>query len=326
VARLQLPGLFDLQVNGFGGVDFNAPSLSADRCAEALERMRATGVTRCLPTLVTSSFDRFAANARVLARMTDASIAGLHMEGPYLSPEDGPRGAHPREHIADAGVEDFKRRQDAAGGRIVLVTLAPEVRGAIELIEHLAAADIRVAIGHTAASAEQIRDAIRAGATLATHLGNGCAAMLPRHPNPIWELLAADGIFASLIVDGHHLPAATAKAMARAKGPARTILITDAIAAAGGAPGRFAIGGVDCVLGADGRVSLPGTPYLAGSSLTLDRAIGNMVRFSGLSLDEVIPMASTIPATYLGTTTRGSITCDWDADAAQLRVCGVHLS
>ena len=322
---LQLPGLFDLQVNGFAGVDFNAAPLSADRCTEALERMRATGVTRCLPTLITSSFDRFAASARVLARMTHPAIAGLHMEGPYLSPVDGPRGAHPREHIADATVDDFRRRQDAAGGRIVLVTLAPEVPGAMALIEHLAASGIRVAIGHTAASAAQIQQAIAAGASLATHLGNGCAAVLPRHPNPIWELLAADDIVASLIVDGHHLPPATVKAMARAKGAGRTILITDAIAAAGGAPGAYTIGGVECALGRDGRVSLPGTPYLAGSSLTLDRAIANMVRFSGLSIDEVTPMASTIPARYLGETPRGTLTCDWDAAAGELHVRVVHL-
>ena len=115
--------------------------------------MRPTGVTRCLPTLITSSFDDFAANARVLARMTDPAIAGIHMEGPYLSPDDGPRGAHPREHVIAASVEDFNRRQDAAEGRIVLVTLAPEVPGAMPLIEHLVSSGVRVAIGHTAASA-----------------------------------------------------------------------------------------------------------------------------------------------------------------------------
>ena len=323
--HLELPGLFDLQVNGFAGVDFNGPGLTSGRCADALERMRTTGVTRCLPTLITSPLEAFAANARVLSRLADPSFAGLHMEGPYISPADGARGAHPLEHVRDASIDDFNRRQDAAAGRIVLVTLAPEVPGALGLIEHLAASDVRVAIGHTAASAGQIRDAIAAGATLATHLGNGCAAMLPRHPNAIWELLAADGVFASLIVDGHHLPPATVKAMVRAKGPASTILVTDAIAAAGCGPGSFTIGGVHCVLAADGRVSLPGTPYLAGSSLTLDRAIGNLVRFSGLPLDEVIPMASTIPARYLGTTTLGTLTCEWDPGASQLHVSAVHL-
>jgi N-acetylglucosamine-6-phosphate deacetylase len=317
---ITLPGLFDLQVNGFGGVDFNGADLTEERVGEALERMRTTGVTRCLPTLITSSFDRFAAGARILARTADPAVAGIHMEGPYVSPADGARGAHPPEHVAAASVEDFKRRQGAAQGRIVLVTLAPEVPGALLLIEYLVAANVRVAIGHTAATPEQLRAAVAAGATLATHLGNGCPQMLPRHPNVIWELLAADAVFASLIADGHHLPPTTMKAMVRAKVPDRTILVTDAIAAAGCAPGRYSIGTVDCELAEDGRVSLPGTPYLAGSSLTLDRGIANTVRFTGLPLHAVVPMASTIPATYLGLTTAGTVTADWDADACELRV------
>jgi N-acetylglucosamine-6-phosphate deacetylase len=318
--RVELPGLFDLQVNGFGGIDFNAPDLTLDRVAEALDRMRATGVTRCLPTLITSPFEQFAGSARVLAHSAHPAIAGIHMEGPYLSPEDGARGAHPRAHVTPASVDDFKRRQDAAGGRIAMVTLAPEVDGAIALIEHLVASGVRAAIGHTAATPQQIGDGIAAGATLATHLGNGCAQMLPRHPNVIWELLAADAVYASLIADGHHVPPSTVKAMVRAKGARKTILVTDAIAAAGCAPGRYSIGGVACELGEDGRVSLPGTPYLAGSSLTLDRAIANAVRFTGLPLAEVIPMASSIPASYLGTTTAGTVVADWDPDGGTLHV------
>jgi len=322
--RIALPGLFDLQVNGFGGVDFNAADLTADRAAEALDRMLETGVTRCLPTLITSSFDRFAASARVLAGLPHAAIAGLHMEGPYLSPNEGARGAHPREDIAPASADDFRRRQDAAGGRIRLVTLAPEVAGALPLIEQLVETGVRVAIGHTVATPEQIGDAIRAGASLATHLGNGCPQMLPRHPNVIWELLAADAMFASLIVDGHHLPPATVKAMIRAKTPSRTILVTDAVAAAASAPGRYTLGAVNCERGEDGRVSLPATPYLAGSSLTLDRAIANTVRFTGLSIDEVVPMASTIPATYLGMTTAGTVTADWEAASSELQIRSVN--
>jgi len=318
-----LPGLFDLQVNGFGGVDFNGADLTADRVAEALHRMRDTGVTRCLPTLITSSFDRFAASARLLARVADEALAGIHMEGPYVSPADGARGAHPLEHVAPASVDDFRRRQDAAEGRIVLVTLAPEVPGALPLVEYLAAAEVRVAIGHTAATPQQLGDAIAAGATLATHLGNGCPQMLPRHPNVIWELLAADAVLASVIADGHHLPAATVKTMVRAKSAERTILVTDAIAAAGCAPGPYTIGGVGCELGADGRVSLPGTPYLAGSSLTLDRAIANTVRYTGLRLEAVIPMASTIPAAYLGMTTAGTVTASWDVEACEFSVRSV---
>jgi hypothetical protein len=188
--------------------------------------MRRTGVTRCLPTLITSSFDRFAASARVLSHSSHPAIAGIHMEGPYVSPDDGYRGAHPQADVATPTLDDFRRRQDAAAGRIVLVTLAPERPGALRLIEHLVAAGIRVALGHTAATAPQIADAITAGATLATHLGNGCPQLLPRHPNVIWDLLAADALAASVIADGHHLPPATVKSLIRAKGARRTILVT----------------------------------------------------------------------------------------------------
>ena len=255
--------------------------------------------------------------------MTDAAIAGIHMEGPYISPEDGARGAHPQAHVRPASRDDFDRRQDAARGRIVLVTLAPEVPGALELIEWLVTAGVRVALGHSAATAQQIADAIAAGATLSTHLGNGCASMLPRHPNVIWEQLAADALVASLIVDGHHLPASTVKAMVRAKSPERTILVTDATSAAGSAPGRYGIGAIECELGADGRVSLPGTPFLAGSSLTLDRAVANTVRFVGLPIETVIPMASTIPAQLpRHRRSAGTVTADWDASCFDLQIVG----
>ena len=317
--KLEFPGLFDLQVNGFAGVDFNAPGLTTEGLAEALERQRATGVTRCLPTLITSSFDRFARNARVIARSPDPAVAGIHMEGPYLSPEDGPRGAHPREHVTNASIADFDRRQEAADGRIVLVTLAPEASGALSLIDHLVKAGVRVAIGHTGGTPQQVEDAISAGATLATHLGNGCAQMLPRHPNFIWTLLAADPVAASFIVDGHHLPAATVKGLVRAKGVDRSILVTDAMSAAGCGPGRYSIGDVVCESGEDGRVSLPGTPYLAGSSLTLDRAIANTVKFTGLPIDAVLPMASTIPARYLGVQTAGTVSAEWDGSELNVR-------
>jgi N-acetylglucosamine-6-phosphate deacetylase len=286
--------------------------------------MRATGVTRCLATLVTSPFERFASSARVIAGTPARAVAGIHMEGPYLAAADGPRGAHAREFLCPPDIDDFRRRQEAAAGRVLLVTLAPELPGALPLIEHLVDSNVRVAIGHTDATPQQIADAVTAGATLATHLGNGCAQLLPRHPNVIWEQLAADALLASVIVDGHHLPPSTVRAMVRAKRPERTILISDAIAAAGCPAGHYSIGGVICELGADGRVSLPGTPYLAGSALTLDRAIGNTVRFTGLPLERVIPMASTIPATYLGMTTAGTVTADWDAAAS--RLCIRHVT
>ncbi|HEX5222811.1 MAG TPA: amidohydrolase family protein [Verrucomicrobiae bacterium] len=316
--QIELPGLFDLQVNGFAGVDFNNPATTSDDLFRAMEKIRATGVTRFLPTLITSSFERFAQCARTLTQLSHPAIAGLHMEGPYIAPEDGPRGAHPREFVTDASIDDFKRRQDAADGKIRLVTLSPEVPGAIALMEHLVGNGVRVAIGHTAATPEQIRDAIKAGASLSTHLGNGCAQLLPRHPNFIWEQLAADELVASLIVDGHHLPAATVKVMVRAKAPARTILISDATGAAGCPPGQYELSGATVVLDENGRVSQPGKPWLAGSALCLDQAIANAVRMTGLPLETVWAMASTQPANYLGLQPAGKVTVNWDANGFRL--------
>jgi N-acetylglucosamine-6-phosphate deacetylase len=321
---VRCPGFVDLQVNGFAGVDFNAPGLTVDDVRRVAHLLRATGVTRFLPTLITSPLDRFAACARAIVAVDDPAIAGIHQEGPYISPEDGPRGAHSRSYVIPASIDDFKRRQEAARGRIVLVTLAPEVPGARELIEHLAGHGLRVAIGHSAATPAQIRDAIAAGATLSTHLGNGCAATVPRHPNLIWEQLAADELHASLIVDGHHLPAATVKAIIRVKSPQRTILITDAMAAAGQPPGRYRLGDVEVEVGEGRRVSLSGTTYLAGSALTMPEAIGQAVRCTGLPLDEVLPMATTNPAAYLGIAPEGTVSGEWDPAGCQFRITGVE--
>jgi N-acetylglucosamine-6-phosphate deacetylase len=321
--KIECQGFFDLQVNGFAGVDFNTPGRTPEQIQHAADAMKRTGVVRYLPTLITDSLDRFASCARAITDFNCPSIAGLHMEGPYISPEDGPRGAHRRENVVPASIDDFRRRQDAARGRIVLVTLAPEVPGALRLIEYLAESDIRVAIGHTAASAEQIRDAIKAGATLSTHLGNGCAQLLPRHPNMIWEQLAADEVMASFIVDGHHLPPATVKAMLRAKSSARSLLVTDATAAAMSPPGRYTIGDAGIELSPSGRVSVPGASNLAGSSLTLDRAVANTVRFAGVTIYEALAMASTLPASYIGIDAAGHVSADWDSVQFDLNINSV---
>lgn len=313
-------GFFDLQVNGFAGVDFNDPACTADQVHEAAAAMRRTGVTQFLATLISAPLDRFSACARTVVGAGDAAVAGLHMEGPYISPEDGARGAHRREDVAPPTRDDFSRRQEAADGRIRLVTVAPEVPGVLPLIERLVADGVRVAIGHTAASPAQIHDAVKAGATMSTHLGNGCAQMLPRHPNVIWEQLAADELTAGLIVDGHHLPGSTVKAMIRAKHPSRVALVTDATAAAGQPPGDYVLGGLRVHLDEAGRVAVPGQPNLAGSALSLDRAVGNTVRFTGLPLADVLAMASTQPAAYIGIAPRERISVEWDPATHHLRV------
>jgi N-acetylglucosamine-6-phosphate deacetylase len=317
------PGLCDLQVNGFAGVDFNDPATPRERYDLAAARMRETGVTLFLPTLVTSTTERFATCARAIARWTSPCSAGIHMEGPYISPVDGPRGAHPREHVAAASIDDFKRRQDAAEGRIVLVTLAPEVSGAMALIAHLVERGTRVSIGHSDASPSQVRDAVAAGATMSTHLGNGSARVMARHPNLIWEQLAADEIVSCFIADGHHLPASTFKAMVRAKTPVRAALVTDAVAPAGCPPGRYRIGTIEVELHADGRVTLAGSDRLAGSALSLDVAVGNAVRLAGVSLEDALAMASTLPARCLGVAPVGRIRATWDSSASRLTVTEV---
>ena len=283
-------------MNGFAGVDFGDPALTPESVLHAVAAIAKTGVTRFLPTLITSSLETFSACARTIARSGHPAIAGIHMEGPYISPEDGIAGAHDRAFVRGADLDDFRRRQDAAEGRIRLVTLAPEAPGALPLVEHLVASGVRVAIGHTGATGAQIADAVSAGATLSTHLGNGCPQVLPRHPNVIWEQLADDRLMASFIVDGHHLPPATVRSMIRAKTKERSILVTDAIAAAGMPPGRYKLGGQEVELSPAGRVAAPGAPNLAGSALRLDVAIANTVRFTGLPLEEVATMASTRPA------------------------------
>ncbi len=308
----------DLQVNGFAGTDFNSPDVSMAGYARAVEELWKTGVTRFLPTIITAGHAemcrclRAAALAAQAPRM-GASIAGIHLEGPWVSPDDGPRGAHPRRHVRAPDAQEFLRLQDAAAGRIRLVTLAPEWPGAPAIIAWLVEQGVHVAMGHTAATAAQIADAVRAGARLSTHLGNGCAEMLHRHHNPIWEQLACDELSVSLIVDGHHLPPAVVKSMIRAKGPGRIFLVTDASAPAGCLPGRYQLGEAEVELTsasgpADiGRVVLHGgadtadsPARLAGSALRMDQAIANTVRFAGVSWEQALAMAGPIPAAAAG--------------------------
>ena len=322
---VECAGFCDLQVNGFGGVDFNAADLTPEGVDRAASAMGETGVTLFLATIITSSFEHFAACARAITAAGTTALAGIHMEGPYLSPEDGPRGAHLRAHIQPATGDDFARRQDAADGRIRLVTLAPEVPGALDLIDRLVAAGIRVALGHTAASVDTIVEAVARGATLSTHLGNGCGPTLPRHPNLLWEQLAADQLAATFIVDGHHLTPSTVKAMVRAKTHARSILVTDATAAAGQPEGDYRLGGQTVRRTASGRVTLAGLDKLAGSALTLDEAVGNVVRFAGVSVDDALAMASTQPAAAIGLVPRGRINATWDDHLARFVVRGIAV-
>ncbi len=295
------PGLIDLQVNGFAGVDYNSPEISLDDIARSIRAQHATGVTRFLPTVITGSPQRMTGALRNLARARrelpeGASIAGFHVEGPFISPDDGPRGAHPRSAVRPPDREEFLRLQDAAEGAIRLFTLAPETPGAAALIEYIVARGVVACLGHTNADGAQIRDAVRAGATLSTHLGNGAHQVLPRHPNYIWEQLAVDELAASFIVDGIHLPPSFVKCAVRAKGLDRSILVTDASSPAGCAPGRYQLGEVDVELTAGNRVQMVGSDKLAGSALRMDHGVSNLMEFAEISLAQALRMATVNPA------------------------------
>lgn len=301
------PGLIDLQVNGYDGIDLNSGALTLDEVVALVARLLDLGVTRFLPTLTTASEADLIAALRAIAAARRASalarhvIPFVHVEGPAISQLDGPRGAHPLAHVRPPALEEFARWQAASDGLVGMVTLAPETPGAAAYIAALSARGVHVAIGHTAASPEEIRLAIDAGARLATHLGNGAAAMLPRHPNFVWTQLADDRLSASFIADGHHLPADTFKAMLRAKGLARAVLVSDSVALGGLPPGRYRqrIGG-EVELSAAGRISVAGTPYLAGAALPLIANIAIAIEMAGVSLAEALTMATTNPGRFAG--------------------------
>ena len=300
------PAFVDIQVNGFAGFDLNVATVTAADVSKMVRALWRVGTGFLCPTVVTASFENISASLRAIVEacqrdpLAAHAILGIHIEGPYISAEDGPRGAHPLEHVRDPDWDEFRRWQDIAEGMIRIVTLAPEKEGAIPFIEKLVMNGVVVAIGHTNASAEDIRAAVSAGAKLSTHLGNGAHAVIRRHPNYIWEQLAADELHASLIVDSHHLPPAVIKSMMRAKTLERCILISDATALAGMPPGDYQFAGQPVDLTADRCVRLAGTEYLAGSAIELARGVENSVRFVGITLKEAISLATLQPARLLG--------------------------
>lgn len=295
------PGFIDLQVNGFGGFDYNQPDLPHADIASSIRALYATGVTRFFPTVITGSPGRMLQSLQNLAAAKTslpegAAIAGFHVEGPHISAEEGPVGAHPRQWVRPPDIDEFHRWQDATDNGIRMVTIAPEWPEAARYIETIVGEGVVAAIGHTGATDRQIADAVAAGATVSTHLGNGCHRVLPRHPNYIWTQLAEDRLMAGLIVDGIHLPPAYVKTALRAKGIERSVLVTDASAPAGAQPGMYKVGEQEIELTSDNRVLLAGQDKLAGSALTMDKGIENLMRFAGLHLDAAIRMATTNPA------------------------------
>jgi N-acetylglucosamine-6-phosphate deacetylase len=302
------PGFVDLQINGYGGQEFNDFELDVEKVAGLSRAIDSHGVTRYCPTATTQSFEllQHAFQTIDAACQQDPAVAArvacIHLEGPFLSRQDGPRGAHPLEHCRPPDWDEFQRLQEAAAGRIGILTISPEYDNAADVIRRVAESGVVVAIGHTSASSDQIRAAVDAGASMSTHLGNGAHGEIRRHPNYIWDQLAEDGLVASLIVDGHHLPRSVVKSFIRAKQLERCVLVSDITGMAGMPPGLYEnsnLGSVEVL--EDGRLVIPGQrQLLAGAALPIGVGVARVMEFAGLSLAEAVTMASSRPARLIG--------------------------
>lgn len=299
------PGLIDLQVNGFAGIDVNGPDVTAERILEATAALARVGVTTWVPTVVTASEEAIVHSLRAVAEARSRSpqlahaIPCAHVEGPFLSAQDGPRGVHDAAQIRPIDAAEVRRWQQA--GPVGIVTLSPHTEDAPAQISRIVELGVQVAIGHTHADGPQITAAVDAGATLSTHLGNGIFPHLARHPNPIWTQLAADRLTCGLIADGHHLPAETLEVMLRAKGIDRAFLVSDATELAGRSPGLYetAVGGT-VELTRDGRLSYVGTEMLAGAASDVGAGLRFVLRTTRLPLADALALVTRTPGRVLG--------------------------
>lgn len=320
------PGLVDLQINGYGGWDFNQVPINEQAAERVTHMLYGEGVTTYFPTVITNSDEAIAealhsiVRARAEDSLIERAIGGIHLEGPFISPEDGPRGAHNSDYVRAPDWSLFQRWQEVAEGTIRILTLSPEWPEAPEFIAKCVESGVTVAIGHTAATPEQIQEAVAAGALMSTHLGNGAHPMLPRHPNYIWEQLAQDDLWACVIADGFHLPNSVLKVVLRTKSE-RAILVSDAVALSGMEPGQYDTPiGSRVVLAPEGKLYLADTPeLLAGSVKTLREGIEHLVLSQLSNLPEAWEMASTRPATLLHLPTRPGLSAGAPADLVVFR-------
>jgi len=289
------------------------------------------GITTYLPTLTSNSFEILLNNFTILGEammdpIISLSVPGFHLEGPYISPEDGFRGAHNKNWIRNPDWNEFMQWYEASGENILEVTLAPELEGAIDFIKKCRQKNIVIALGHHNGSAEIIKQAVDAGARVSTHLGNGSANLIHRHDNPLWPQLAEDRLMASLIVDGYHLRPEEVMTFYKVKGPERTLLVSDVISLGGMPPGNYELFGKEVVMTPDGKISMPSEDVLAGASYLIKTGIENMMRFTGCSLAEAIHMASRNPARLLGLDDRGEIAEGKRADLVLLTLDDGNLT
>lgn len=298
---MQSDGLLDLQVNGYAGIDFNDPDISAEGMDHALAAMQSHGVTACLPTLITATWEQLRERFQALdaavsgSRLGPSMVPGYHLEGPFLLNDAGYHGVHPPEAMIDPDSSFVFALEAELSRPILLVTLAPERAGAIPFIEKLVAAGKTVAIGHSAAGFSQVRAATDAGLTLSTHLGNGLPQTLPKLENSLLAQIAEPRLGACLIADGHHMSPEALTALVHLKGADRCILVTDAVSAAGVPTGSYRFAGIQIERSPEGRVDNPNGVGLAGSGLQLYEAVCNLVRWGIADLDTALRMASVAP-------------------------------
>jgi N-acetylglucosamine-6-phosphate deacetylase len=311
-------GLFDLQVNGYAGVDFNRTGLTPDALDHALHAMLRAGVTRCLPTLITATEPELAARLHSLdqairaSRLGSIMVPGIHLEGPFLNPTPGYAGCHPASAMVPPDPALLDRIMAGIATPIRLLTLAPEQPGALDLIIWAGERGIVTAMGHTAADHATVRLAAAAGLRLSTHLGNALPQPQPKFFNPLIAQLAEDRLHASFIADGIHIPPHALGVLLRAKGLRRCVLVTDATAAADTPPGFYDFAGMRIEHAPDGSVREPGAEGLAGSALRLDQAVRNVAAWGFATVGEAIAMASSQPAALLGLEpVSGAV--EWDA-------------
>ncbi len=313
------PGLIDHQVNGYLSHAFVGRDLDEQALTEVTRGFWSKGITTFLPTLTTQTDDELSRSfARLNQLLEDdflaQSIPGFHLEGPYISPEPGFRGVHNPEWIRPPDWQEFESWYHASGNRIMEVTVAPEIEGAMDFIRKCRDLDIVVAIGHSAALAPDINQAMELGATVSTHLGNGCANNIHRHHNPLWPQLADDRLAASIIVDGFHLTREEVRTFINAKGTDNTILVSDLTRLAGMPPGRYEDFGRELVMTDEGAIMFPEENVLAGASFLITKGIENVTKFTGCSLEDAINMASKNPARVLGLDDRGEVAVGKRAD------------
>lgn len=315
------PGLVDLQINGFAGIDFNQSPLNLSEWKTVSHKLAEVGVTTFYPTIITNSFLQLAEIMKAIKKEVDEAlfpvqmIGGIHLEGPYISLEDGPRGAHAREFVRPPDWKEFDELQRISGGMIKIVTLSPEWQGSSEFIRKAVKSGVKVAIGHTAADTGKIHEAVMAGASLSTHLGNGAHPNLPRHPNYIWDQLAESDLWSSVISDGHHLPANVLKVFNHVK-KNKMILVSDSVALAGLEPGDYntPVGG-EVTLTENGRLHLKDAPeLLAGSAQYLLQGVQHLVKSEIVGFSEALNKASIYPSELLNLPQQKSLNVGAPAD------------